>query len=183
MTCIISSLAFASEDPATMDASLECLASKVNELAKNTQLIDDLTRYNLSPPDPHLLDPVWNELSPEDELLHRILNNKSARIMRAGIKKISLQGEGMLIGRNGGLTAATDKTSDFWQGDEAQFLQAISLPQGKVFMQTEITDESAHLMLIKVSAPIYKPGSKHAIGVLVLGFDQFVVDFMQPCNQ
>ncbi|HAG93618.1 MAG: hypothetical protein CMK83_18625 [Pseudomonadales bacterium] len=161
---------------------IECLEKEVTELASHPQLIAGINNYNSSPPNPQQMDKIWNSLKPEDQRLGDIINNPSADEMRDWIKHISIQGEGLLIGRNGGLVAATEKTTDFWQGDEAQFLQAIGLTAGQVYVQSEMLDESTHLMLIKISAPVYNPRSRHPIGVLVIGFDQFVIDFIEPCK-
>ncbi|WP_290579548.1 PDC sensor domain-containing protein [Ketobacter sp.] len=173
---------FAQMDSLEIQPRLECLGQRVIEFSRDPVIIAGVNNYNTSPPDPHRLDTLWPTLKPGDIYLDAIINHPSAQAMRDWIKRISIQGEGLLIGRNGGLVAATEKTTDFWQGDEAQYLQAIGLPEGKVYVQSEMLDESTHLMLIKISAPIYNPRSTRAIGVLVIGFDQFVIDFSEPCK-
>jgi len=182
LVCLISSTTFATPNNPDEDIRWRCLGKQVAELATNPILITDVNNYNTSPPDPHKIDRVWPKLRESDSVLNAIIANPSADAMRKWIANISIQGEGLLIGRNGGLVAATEKTTDFWQGDEAQFLRAINLKQGEAYFQSETLDESTHLMLVKVSTPIYNPRAKHAIGVLVIGFDQFVIDFSQPCK-
>lgn len=172
----------ASNETVTNQVNLECLATRVVELARDPHLIADLNNYNASPLDPKKLDKVWANLQRHSGVIDRLINNQSAQVMRAWIQGVSIQGEGLLIGRNGGLTSATEKTSDFWQGDEAQFTKAIGLANGQAYVQTEMMDESTHLMLIKVSVPVYNPRGHNAVGVLVIGFDQFVVDFADPCG-
>lgn len=162
--------------------SWDCLNQQVVELTKEPLLLAAINNYNSNPPDPMELDKVWPSLKDSSDIIYNLVNNKAADKMREWILDISIQGEGLLIGNNGGLVAATEKTTDFWQGDEAQFLQAIKLPESDVHIQKEILDESTNLMLLKISAPIYNPKSRHPVGVLVLGFDQFVIDFNQPCK-
>lgn len=184
LALLFSSSAVIAEKPdRRVSTHLECLEAQVTELARHPQLIASINNYNTSPPNPQSLDKIWNELKAGDNILENIINNPSGEVMRNWIKHISIQGEGLLIGRNGGLAAATEKTTDFWQGDESQFLKAIGLSTGKVYVQHEMLDESTHLMLIKISAPIFNPRTKHPIGVLVIGFDQFVIDFVEPCKE
>jgi len=164
------------------DQAWTCLTEQVVELGRDTDLLAAVNNYNSNPPDPIQLDKIWPTLDKSTEIIENLTQTPAARSMREWINAISIQGEGLLIGKNGGLVASTDKTSDFWQGDEAQFLQAITLPESQVHIQREMLDESTNMMLLKVSAPIYNPRSNHAIGVLVIGFDQFVIDFNQPCE-
>ncbi len=128
----------------------------------------------------HKSDP-WPSLDNSAEIIVKLTTTPAAKVMQDWIHGISIQGEGLLIGKNGGLVASTEKTTDFWQGDEAQFLQAIILPKSKAYIQKQLLDESTNMMLLKISAPIYNPRSQHPIGVLVIGFDQFVIEFNQPC--
>ena len=179
---LLSSVVDANEKEASIQPHLQCLGIKVSDFAKDPTIIAGVNNYNSSPPNPQKLDRVWSTLQPGDTYLDSIIENPSADAMREWIKRISIQGEGLLMGRNGGLVAATEKTTDFWQGDEAQFLNAIDLPAGNIYIQSEMLDESTHLMLIKISTPVYNPRSKRAIGVLVIGFDQFVIDFAEPCK-
>lgn len=178
-----SSVVIAESPDQRKPVNLECLEAQVIELASHPQLIASINNYNTSPPNPQAMDKVWGDLKNGDNILENIINNSSGDVMRNWIKHISIQGEGLLIGRNGGLVAATEKTTDFWQGDESQFLKAIGLSAGEVYLQHEMLDESTHLMLIKISAPVFNPRSQHAIGVLVIGFDQFVIDFIEPCKE
>lgn len=180
---LISSTAYSVTGDIEAGSLWKCLGKQVAELASDPLLITSVNNYNTSPPNPQKLDRIWPELRESDSILNNIIFNPSAESMRNWIARISIQGEGLLIGHNGGLVASTEKTTDFWQGDEAQYLRAIHLPLGEVYIQSEMLDESTHLMLIKVSAPIYNPRSRHAIGVLVIGFDQFVIDFIQPCKK
>jgi len=54
--------------------------------------------------------------------------------------------------------AATNRTNGNWQGGEAQFLDTVQLPAGRF--------------------KLFTAGS----ALLVLSFDQAVVDFEQPCK-
>ncbi|MAR92895.1 MAG: hypothetical protein CML06_18770 [Pseudomonadales bacterium] len=163
------------------EALWRCLSQQVVALARDRQLLAAVNNYNAAPPDPQALDRRWPELTATDPLLQGITQSPAAHQLRRWIQEHSIQGEGLLIGDNGGLAAATDKTTDFWQGDEAQFLEAVKLADGDVYIQSELPDASTNMMLLKISTPLYNARSPAPVGVLVIGFDQFVIDFIEPC--
>lgn len=170
------------EEVAVQD-SWGCLGASVVALAQNDALVLAARYYNESPPDVHTMDAQWPSLTKDDEALAQVLDHPVAALMRTTIRQISIQGEGFLMGANGGLVAATDKTTDFWQGDESQFSEAIGLAPGSLHLEGDIEDDSSHSMLIKVSTPVYDPATQKNIGVLMLGFDQFIVDFQETCSK
>ncbi len=157
-----------------------CLTGLISDLARTDNLVNSIIQHNNTLPNIAYLEAMWPHLSPEDPIIESRIIHPAAEHMRIWIKEISIQGEGLLIGIDGGLVAATEKTTDYWQGDENQFTQAIILNKGEVYIQKEVIDESTHLMLVKISAPVYK--QNEAIGVLVIGLDQFVIDFVEPCS-
>lgn len=163
--------------------SIHCLVNSAIELSKQSSIISAIKAYNTNPLDPQALDKVWNTLTLEDSLIVSLLNNPAADMMRQLIQVSSIQGEGLLIGLNGGLVAATEKTTDFWQGDEYQFTKALHLQPGETFLQQDIIDESTHSMLLKISIPVYDESNKNSIGVLVIGLDQFVINMGGHCPE
>ena len=170
-------------DDISVNPAWDCLGFTVVELAHKPELIEAVRTYNLSPPDVHALDLVWDSFSAQDADLRKVLLHPVTPLIQQAIEHISMQGEGFLMGANGGLVAATDKTTDFWQGDESQFSDAVLLPDGQWHIEGDIADDSSHSMLIKISSPVYDPKTHKSIGVLMLGFDQFVVDFEETCSK
>lgn len=158
-----------------------CLNDLISDLARTNNIVDSITRHNKTLTDVAYLEAMWPYLSPKDPIIESRTIHPAAEHMRIWINEISIQGEGLLIGIDGGLVAATEKTTDYWQGDEDQFTQAIILDPGRVYIQKQVIDESTHLMLVKISAPVYN--QNQVIGVLVIGLDQFVIDFNEPCSQ
>lgn len=158
-----------------------CLNRYVVALARRAEVIGAVQRHNQAPPDFRLLDrhwPGWPESAPE---VARVITHPLVPMMEQTISSVSYLGEGLLMGQDGGLVAATGKTTDFWQGDETQFSAALPLAQGQVHVEGDTADASTHSMLIKISTPVVDPATRQVIGVLMLGFDQFVVDFQDTC--
>lgn len=63
----------------------------------------------------------------------------------------------------------TDKTSDYWQGDEAKFKKSFADGAGAVFVDAVKYDDSSQTYLVQVSVPVMD-GDK-AIGAITFGID------------
>jgi hypothetical protein len=74
-----------------------------------------------------------------------------------------------VMDNQGANVAMTDKTSDYWQGDEAKFQKSFNNGQGAVFVDEVEFDESTQAYLVQVSVPVMD-GDK-AIGVITFGID------------
>ena len=161
----------------------QCISGIVIDTARRAEIVASVQHYNQAPPDPHQLDAEWPTLVSTDEPLRKVLRNPAAKLMRHVIQSVSQQGEAFLMGANGGLVASTDKSTDFWQGDEDQFTQAIGLASGQVHVDDQVSDESTHSIQVRLSTPVYDPATQKAIGVLMLGFDAFVLDYLRTCDK
>jgi len=171
----------ASAETVSGNPAWSCLNRYVVALARRAEVVMAVQGYNNAPQDIHGLDARWATLPDTVADVARVLTHPLVAELERTISAVSYQGEGLLMGRDGGLVAATNKTTDFWQGDETQFTRAIVLEQGQVHVEGDTTDQSTHSMLVKISTPVVDPVSRQAIGVLMLGFDQFVVDFAETC--
>jgi hypothetical protein len=74
-----------------------------------------------------------------------------------------------VMDNQGANVAMTDKTSDYWQGDEAKFQKSFAGGGGAVFVDEVEFDDSAQAYLVQVSVPV-KDGGK-AIGAITFGID------------
>lgn len=69
----------------------------------------------------------------------------------------------------GANVAMTDKTSDYWQGDEAKFQESFKDGAGAVFVDEVEFDDSSQAYLVQVSVPVMDGGT--AIGAITFGID------------
>jgi hypothetical protein len=76
--------------------------------------------------------------------------------------------EGLVMDDQGALVCITDRTSDYWQGDEPKWQRVF--PAGEVFVDRARYDTSARAILVQVSVPI-KDGQR-TIGVLTVGIER-----------
>ncbi|WP_424932227.1 hypothetical protein [Amaricoccus macauensis] len=67
--------------------------------------------------------------------------------------------------------AASDATSDFWQGDEAKFQKTYPEGPGTVFVDDVEFDDSTQTYQSQVSFTIADPESGEAIGAITVGID------------
>ncbi len=69
----------------------------------------------------------------------------------------------------GANVAMTDKTSDYWQGDERKFLECFTGWAGAVFVDEVEFDESTMAFLSQISVPVRDGGQ--VIGVITFGIN------------
>lgn len=79
-----------------------------------------------------------------------------------------------VMDNQGATVAMTDKTSDYWQGDEAKFQKSYNNGAGSVFVDDVEFDESAQSYLVQVSVPVKDGGE--VIGAITFGIDVDKVD-------
>lgn len=82
--------------------------------------------------------------------------------------------ESFLMDRLGANVAMTDKTSDYWQGDEPKFVNSYKNGAGGVDVGKSQYDESAKAYLIQVSVPVVDGGK--AIGAITVGINLDALD-------
>jgi hypothetical protein len=69
----------------------------------------------------------------------------------------------------GANVAMSDKTSDYWQGDEAKFVKSYNGGKGDIFIDEVKFDDSTQNYLVQVSVPV-KEGDK-VIGAITFGIN------------
>jgi hypothetical protein len=74
-----------------------------------------------------------------------------------------------VMDNQGANVAMTDKTSDYWQGDEAKFQKSFNGGTGAVFVDAIKFDESTQAYLVQVSVPVMD--GDQAIGAITMGID------------
>lgn len=92
------------------------------------------------------------------------------------LKKISVNSNELLseiivMDERGYNVAMVDMTSDYWQGDEDKFLQVYGRAAQTLHFDQIKYDASSKLFQVQVSAPLFLPKNKKAIGAITLGLD------------
>jgi len=81
----------------------------------------------------------------------------------------SYYAELFVMDNQGANVAMTDKTSDYWQGDEAKFIKAYNNGEGSIHISDVKFDDSTQAYVVQVSVPVMDGGK--AIGAITIGID------------
>ena len=135
----------------------------VTEAAKLPPIPDGEMEKAMEP-----IEQRWPALEKSDPLLGGILENPLSVRMRIFQKVNPIFAEALMTDAQGRLIAATDKTTDYWQADEAWWQRAVSLGTHRAAVEGVHYDASARVYSLDVALPIrnwQKPGQP-PVGVI-----------------
>lgn len=123
------------------------------------------------------LDSEWRALAPNhaSKLASRILDLPSSHALKGWQKNhATLVTEVLLMNSMGTLSAISQLTSDYWQGDEAKF-RRIMKPSGEehdaLYISPIRYDASTKRFQIMISAAVTPEGSNTPIGAIAIGLN------------
>ncbi|MFH1771190.1 MAG: PDC sensor domain-containing protein [Candidatus Omnitrophota bacterium] len=122
------------------------------------------------------LDKRWRATEGVDEWIGGFMNNPCAdylkKVQRSAKKGAQdLYSEMFVMDKQGNIVAETNKTSDYWQGDEDKFKKSFADGEGSIFIDEPSFDESTQTYLVQVSVPILDPDTEKAIGAMTVGIN------------
>lgn len=115
------------------------------------------------------LDEKWINTPGTADFMTEYLENDCARFLIKLQEKQPYLVEVFVMDDQGAITAMTEKTSDYWQGDEAKFKKSFNNGQGAVFVDDIKFDDSTQTYLVQISVPVIDQG--RAIGAVTFGVD------------
>jgi len=114
-------------------------------------------------------DAAWPKDSDSTPLVRNVLAGDVAKYL----KKVAPANRGfievLLMGGLGELVAATNRTSDYWQGDEPKWQRAYAGGKGSTFVDRLRFDESTRAKIAQISVPVMD--GNRAIGAITFGID------------
>ena len=120
------------------------------------------------------MDARWRADSGLTDYMKAIMETDCAKILYEIQKSKPYFAEIFVMDRQGANVAMTDKTSDYWQGDEAKFQKSFAGGKGAVFVDEVEYDDSALAYLVQVSVPVMAGGV--AIGAVTFGIDVDLIE-------
>lgn len=114
-------------------------------------------------------DQQWRSTAGVADFMAAIMESECGRYLRSIQDGSPYFSEIFVMDNQGANVAMTDKTSDFWQGDEAKFKKSFNGGSGSVFVDEVKFDDSSQAYLVQVSVPVLE-GSQ-AIGAITFGID------------
>lgn len=115
------------------------------------------------------MDEKWKATPGVVDYMQALMDSECGKVLREIQASQPFYAEIFVMDNQGANVAMTDKTSDYWQGDEAKFKKSFNNGQGAVFVDDVEFDESAQAYLVQVSVPV-KDGGK-VIGAITIGID------------
>ena len=114
-------------------------------------------------------DKKWKATAGIADYMQALMDSECGKHI-AGIQNSApYYAEVFVMDNQGANVAMTDKTSDYWQGDEAKFKKSFNGGSGAVFVDEVEFDDSTQAYLVQVSVPVKDGGS--VIGAITFGID------------
>ena len=114
-------------------------------------------------------DGQWRATAGIADDMQALMDSPCGQHLRGIQKDMSYIAEIFVMDHLGANVAMTDKTSDYWQGDEAKFQKSFANGAGAIFVDEVEFDDSAQAYLVQVSVPVMDGGK--AIGAITFGIN------------
>jgi len=117
------------------------------------------------------LDRQWLAAADADPLIYERLNNTLASELLKFRETFPAHIEVSVTDQRGALLAATDRTSDYYQADEARWQETFNSGRGDIYIGSPGFSESGERLVLAMAMPVYDPHSRDIIGVLHTTYD------------
>jgi hypothetical protein len=128
--------------------------------------VKEANAANRSVDDIKKIDDRWQSTAGIDDFMRSLMTNPCAERLRALRAEMPEIAEVFVTDRRGANIAMTNKTSDYWQGDEDKFTKAFSRGRNPYHLDPVSFDESIQAYAVQIALPVYDEGK--AIGVIVV---------------
>ena len=115
------------------------------------------------------MDAQWKSTPGIADYMQAMMDSACGKRLRGLQKSKPYYSEIFVMDNQGANVAMTDKTSDYWQGDEAKFQKSFNGGKGAVFVDEVEFDDSTKAYLVQVSVPVLDNGK--VIGAITFGID------------
>ena len=115
------------------------------------------------------LDSKWKATPGIADYMNAMMESVCGKHLREIQNSETFYAELFVMDNLGANVCMSDKTSDYWQGDEAKFKESYKGGAGAVHVSNVKFDDSTQAYLVQVSVPV-KDGGK-VIGAITIGVD------------
>lgn len=115
------------------------------------------------------MDEKWKTTPGIADFMQTMMDSKCGRYLIRIQDKNPYFAEIFVMDNQGANVCLTDKTSDYWQGDEAKFKNSFAGGKGAVFVDDVEFDDSTQSYISQVSVPVFD--GNRAIGAITFGID------------
>ncbi len=114
-------------------------------------------------------DEVWQKTPGIADDMKALMDSPCAKYLRQLQDARPYLAEVFVMDDQGANVAMTDKTSDYWQGDEAKWQESFKDGVGAIHIGEVKFDDSTQAYLVQVSVPVMAGGK--AVGAVTFGID------------
>ncbi len=143
----------------------------MQQLVQNPQLIEEVRKHNardLSLEEIQHKDSRWQDRQYHHEVAKQMYQSAIGRRLRALVElNDSIYSEIFLTDNRGANIASWPITTDYWQGDEAKWINCFNNGKGDIYIGELEFDDSSHNYAVQISVPVLD--NSQAIGVLIAG--------------
>ncbi len=115
------------------------------------------------------MDKKWKATPGVADYMDALMTSECGGHLRQIQKREAYYAKIFVMDNLGANVCMTDKTSDYWQGDEAKFIKSYKGGEGALHIGPVKFDDSTQAYLVQVSVPV-KDGDK-VIGAITIGID------------
>ncbi|OHD14785.1 MAG: hypothetical protein A2086_13885 [Spirochaetes bacterium GWD1_27_9] len=104
--------------------------------------------------------------------MNEVLTNECGKFLKSKQDKSNnLYSEIFGMDFQGCVVGESNKTSDYWQGDEDKFSKSFNNGMGAIFVDQVKFDESSQTYSVQISLPIVDTKTKKVIGAITIGIN------------
>jgi len=145
-------------------------AQQVGRWAMIQRVVQAVKAQEASPPAMErvrAIDEAWQRGEDPEGLATSLAKNDCAQALQTLMSANPGYGEAYVTDHQGAIVCMTDRTSDYWQGDEEAWTRAYGGGAGAVVVGKTERDATTGLDVVPISVPIKSAGQ--VIGVLTVG--------------
>jgi hypothetical protein len=114
-------------------------------------------------------DEEWQKTAGVDAGMKALMDGECGKYLRKLQAELGYLAETFVMDNQGANVAMSDKTSDYWQGDEPKFTESYAAGKGAVHVSDVKFDDSSQTYVVQVSVPV-RDGNT-VIGAITFGVD------------
>lgn len=164
---------------AEQESALKAATKTIAAFGKDPTLIAEVRARNAHPyseAEIQRIDKEWMQASDHPTqkesdslsgLIRSLQTNRCALQLKKLVEVNRAFGESFVMDDKGANVCMTDRTSDFWQGDEAKWQKSFNGGNGQTFVDKPAYDTSTKQILVQISVPVIDGGK--TIGAITVG--------------
>lgn len=114
-------------------------------------------------------DAEWQKTPGVTPAMKALMDNACGKYLHGLQDELPWLAEAFVMDNQGANVAMTDKTSDYWQGDEPKWQESYKGGVGAVHVSDVKFDDSSQTYTVQISVPVMDGGK--AIGAITFGID------------